>query len=176
MVRRGGRGRKIVLFRVPLIEVRHLQPGVERDDIPHVQLHAVGHRAIGDALEFGAVLGLDMRPEHVLGFLAEELPVLLFVVGHLDGDGLQGIVDLGSQQVAVLISDVGGAALQVYRDPAVLRGAAGGVFQAGIGLRLAGSQGEGQTHDKDGKDSGGSTHPVIIVKMHKLTAHVKAAG
>ena len=101
----------------------------------------------------------------LLRLLAEELPVLLLVVGHFERDRLQGIADLGGQQVAVLISDVGRAALQVYPDPPVLLGVARGVFQPGIGLRFAGGQGKGQGQDKDSKDSGGSTHLVIIVKM-----------
>ena len=161
---RGGRG-KVVLPGVPLVEIRHLQPGVERHHVPYVQLHAVGYCAVGDALQFGAVFGLHVRPQHALRLLAEELPVLLLVVGHFERDRFECIADLGGQQVAVLISDVGRAALQVHPDPAVLLGVARGVFQPGIGLRFARGQGKGQGHNKDSKDSSGSTHLVIIVKM-----------
>ena len=96
------------------------------------------HRAIGDALQLRAVFGLHVRPQHVLRLIAEELPVLLFLVGHLERDRLQGVADLGGQQVAVLISDVRRTALEMHPDPAVLVGAARGVFEAEIGLRFAG--------------------------------------
>jgi len=53
----------------------------------------------------------------------------------------------------------------VHPDPAVLFGMAGRVFEAGVGLGFAGGQRQGEGQYKDSNHNGGSTHPVIIVKM-----------
>ena len=103
---------------------------------------------------------------------------------HLRGDRLEGVLDFGRQQVAVLESDLGRLALQVHLDPAVALARARGLLQARIGLRLARNQREPQGQQQNC----GKKRPYVAsryysegsmddtTQLRKLTAHVKAAG
>ena len=50
-------------------------------DVPHVELHARGLHALGDAFELLLVFGIDVRPELLAAGLAVKVPVSLGVVG-----------------------------------------------------------------------------------------------
>ena len=97
--------------------------------------------------------------------LAEELPILLLLVGHLGRDRFEVVLDFGGQQVAVLEADLGGRAFQVDLDPAVAFGRArtpssGADRVCGFARDQRDCQGQ-QQHD--GGKKGGASHPAIIV-------------
>src|SRR5581483_6729300 len=87
MVAGAGAGRRAGrLFGDPLIVVGQLEPGVERHDVPEIELAAARLLAVDDALDLLAILLLDARPQDLLGGLAEEGPILLLLMGHLRRD------------------------------------------------------------------------------------------
>ncbi len=89
-------------------------------------------QAVGNALQLLPVLGFNMRPQNLAGGGAEKFPVAIGVVRVLQLDGLEGVGDLGRQQVSVLKSDLGGRAFQVDIGPSTAREAPG-LLQAPIG-------------------------------------------
>ena len=51
--------------------------------------------AVGNALQFLLILGVDVRPEHLLRRRAEELPVTLALMSVEQLDRLEGVGDFG---------------------------------------------------------------------------------
>jgi hypothetical protein len=74
-----------------------------------------------------------VRPHHVLGGIAEELPVFLIFVDGFEDDDFQSVFNLGRQQVAVLKADLVRRALQVHECPAVRFGPPVSSLQLGVG-------------------------------------------
>ena len=171
-------------FVVPLVVVGNLKPRVECDDIPDIQLHALGLEAFDDTVQLVAILRLDVRPEDGFGGLAEEAPIPFLFVHYLGGDRAESVVDFGGQQVPVLEAYFGRPAFQVDLNPAIALAGAEGFFEAGIGLRFAGNQREPQHQEQTGGNNGCASRLAIInesrmdetTQARKLTAHVKAAG
>ena len=101
-------GRFVLLVEPGHVVVQHFFERVQGDDVVQVEIDAVGFHAVGDALQFLLVFRIDVRPEHLAGSFAVELPVTLGLVRVIQLDGLEGVGDFGSEQVAVLVADVGG--------------------------------------------------------------------
>ena len=59
------------------VVVRNLFECIERDDVVDIKIDAVRLHAIGNALQFLLILGVDVRPEHLARGLAKELPIAL---------------------------------------------------------------------------------------------------
>ena len=97
------------------------EPGVEGDDVPEVEFKSAGDDAVGDALEFLAVLGFDFRPEDFFGSFAEEGPIFFRIVFEGGGDDAAGIADFGGEEIAVLESDRVGFAFEVDVNPTIFR-------------------------------------------------------
>ena len=131
------------------VVVRHFFERVERDDVVHVEIDAVRFHPVGDALQFLLVFGVDVRPEHLAGGGAEELPVALGLVRVEELDGFERVGDFRREKVAVLKADVGGRAFEMNVGPSALLEAIG-LLQPGIGRTRAGlcharpNQGEAQ--------------------------------
>src|SRR5215471_13627551 len=104
---------------VPLVVIRNLQPRVERDHVPNVELHAARFESVGNSIDLVAVLLLYMRPEDLFRCLSEKCPVMLLFVDHLGAYGLECVGNFVGQQVPVLESDLTGFSLQVNLDPTV---------------------------------------------------------
>ena len=103
----------------------------QNPDSEKVSPYECGFEPFDDAGEFVAILLLDMRPEDLLLRLAEEVPILLFFVRELGGDGFEVVLDFGRQQVSMLETDLAGRTFQVHLHPAVmLAGARGYDLQA----------------------------------------------
>ncbi len=75
-------------------------------------------QAVGDALEFLLILGVDLGPEHFAAGAAEEFPAAGGVVGHFQTHYAIEIGDFGSHQVAVLDADIVRGAFEVDVGPA----------------------------------------------------------
>src|SRR5271170_231882 len=108
------------------VVVGDLEVGVEGDDVEDVYVLACGLDAISDALEFGAVLGLDVGHDLVVGDGAEVGPGLARFVGVLELDGLEVVGDLGGEEIAVLEADFAGSAFEMDVGPAI--------FLEGVGV------------------------------------------
>ena len=112
------------LYSVSLVILRNViapfQRRVHGDHVPQVQLHALGARSIRNALQLLAILVFNARPHHLLRRRAEELPVLLVVVGQLQLEHLERVVNLRRQQVSVLVAHLPRSSLQVNVGPTVL--------------------------------------------------------
>jgi len=141
------------------VVVGDLEVCVEGDDVEDVDVLASRLDAVGNALELGHVLGVDVGHDLVVGDGAEVGPILAGFVGVLELDGLEIVGDLGGEEIAVLEADFAGGSFEMDVSPAVfLEGV--GVFEARIGwLCQRGGRG------KDGEDTGGQTeaHPVLLM-------------
>ena len=115
-------------FIVLLDVIAPLHGAIQSNYVPQIQLHAVCICTIGDALHFFPVLGLDVRPHHVLGCITEELPILRILVRLFEGGDFQRIFDLRREQVAVLEADFGRGAFEVHKYPTVVVGPAEGML------------------------------------------------
>ena len=105
--------------------------GVEGYDVEDVDVLARGLNAVGDALEFGAVFGLDAGHDLVVCDGAKVGPWLARFVRVFELDGLEVVGDLGGEEIAVLEADFAGRALEMDVGPAIfLEGV--GVFQARV--------------------------------------------
>ena len=69
--------------------------------------------AVGNALKFLLIFGVDVRPEHLARGLAKELPVALGLVRVEKLDRLKRVGNLGREQIAMLKSDVGGRTFEM---------------------------------------------------------------
>ncbi len=88
--------------------------------------------AVGNALQFLLVLGVNVRPEHLACGLAEELPIALRLVRVEKLDRFERIGNFGGQQIPMLEPDVRGRTFQMNVGPAGLLEAIG-FLQARIG-------------------------------------------
>ena len=93
--------------------VGHFFEGVERDDVVHVQVDAMRLHSIGNALQLLLILGIDVRPKHLARGRAEELPIVLRLVGIEELDRLERVGDFRGQQVSVLKADLGRRAFEM---------------------------------------------------------------
>ena len=99
------------------VVARQFLEGVERHKIIDVHGDAARPEALDDPLEFLLVFGVDPRPEHLAGGLAEELPIALRVVRVDQLDRLKRVGDLGREQIAVLEPDASGRSFEVDVNP-----------------------------------------------------------
>ena len=113
------------------VVVGDLEVGVEGDDVEDVDILARGLNTVGDALEFGAILGVDAGHDLVVGDGAEVRPGVARFVRVLELDGLQVVGDLGGEEISVLEADFARRALEMDVRPTIfLEGV--GVFQARV--------------------------------------------
>ena len=119
------RGLALLLLQ-PAAVVGQFERAVQRHHVVQVQLRAARPAGLRRCRSSPAgTLAGTLRPQDLARRLAEELPVLASRRGSFRGDDLEGVLDLRRQQVAVLVADIGGRALQVHEDPAVALAAAG---------------------------------------------------
>ncbi len=143
------RSRQLRRFRrlLPLIQPRHvvirnLLKRVQGDDVIHIQIdamqvspmqvHPMRLHAVSNALQFLLILGVDVRPQHLARRLPKKLPIALRLVGIEKFDRFQGIGNLGSEQIAMLESNIGGRTFQMNIGPTTLLEAVS-LLQARIG-------------------------------------------
>jgi hypothetical protein len=162
-----GAGFALLLQEPRDVVVGDLEMGVEGDDVEDINILASGLNAVGDALEFGTVLGVDTGHDLVVGDGAEVRPRFACFVGVFELDGLEVVGDLGGEEVAVLEAYFAWRAFEMDVGPAVfLEGV--GVFEAGIcRLRQRSSRG------KSGEDTGGEAeaHPGISIVRVAMSIH-----
>ena len=81
-------------------------------------LDALGLRALGDGRQLLLVFGVDVRPEHVLRGVAEELPVAPGRMSAFEFEDLECVGDLCGEQISVLEADLLRSSLQMHKGPA----------------------------------------------------------
>ena len=102
------------------VVIGHFLEGIERDNIPDIEIHALRLDSIRDALQLLLILAIDMRPEHLTSGSPEEFPILPRLVHVEQFDGFKRILDLRRQEITMLIADVGRRALEMNVRPASL--------------------------------------------------------
>ena len=98
--------------------IRQLHEGVQRDNVVNIHGHTARLRALGDAVQFVLVFGIDVRPQHIVRGFAEEIPIALGIVRVFELHGRERILDLGREQIAVLVADVIRRAGEMHVGPA----------------------------------------------------------
>src|SRR5262249_8963716 len=136
-----GRGLQTLLFFHPRhVILRQLDEGVHRNHIVTIELHAFRRRARDDAVNLLLILLVHLRPEHLLGGAAVEIPIAFGLTLQQRFHHTQQILDLFREQRAVLIADLIGRAFEVDVDPSITLESPG-AFQLFIRRNLVGRSG-----------------------------------